>query len=102
MSPTPRTSSLLAELFRLRSHTLHYPCETQLTHLCKELETENVALSTRHASFLSSMADIAAECFRTGQDESLCREEGRKWRTMARRIAGMVYAEKHGLESKSS
>lgn len=38
--PTPRTNELRSELYRLKSNTLEYPCETQLTELCRQLERE--------------------------------------------------------------
>lgn len=40
---TPRTDALLNELRQLRSHTLSYPCETQLTELGRTLERELTA-----------------------------------------------------------
>ena len=42
--PTPRTDELRRELYRLKSNTLEYPCEVQLTQLCRELERENAIL----------------------------------------------------------
>ncbi len=38
--PTPRTTKLRRELYWLKSNTIEYPCEVQLTELCRQLERE--------------------------------------------------------------
>lgn len=55
---TPRTDALLNELRQLRSHTLSYPCETQLTELGRTLERELTASNALLGRMAAALGDL--------------------------------------------
>lgn len=71
----------------------HIPDRAYAYRHCAGFLREECAPPTE--PFVSAIVTIATECYQIGLDESLCREEGRKWRAMSRRIAALVHAEKH-------
>lgn len=55
---TPRVTALVRELYRLKSNTLRYPCETALRQLAEELETEHAAAQQRIVDLEKELARL--------------------------------------------